>query len=122
MTTGLSGSYAINGTNLLLQPEEHKWSPRDALGIDGNSHPIYPAIRNYEMSWGLMDMASFQQLVAFYNQVQNTGTCTVDLPQWGASDFRFYSYSGCTISEPEIGGFFTEHVSSVRLVIMNVRT
>lgn len=122
MTIGLSGSYAFNGTNLTLQPTEGQWHERPAFGIDGAGHPIYGSVRDFELSWGLMPVSDLQQLYNTYNAVQNTGTCSVDLPQYGASQFIFATYSGTTLQEPTVGAYFQEHVTDVRLLILQVRT
>lgn len=120
MTTGLSGTYAINTNDLC--PETARWIPKSPLGIDGNGHPIYSAVKEFEMTWGLISMSDFNTLYQSYVLVSNTGTITADLPEWGASDFRFRRYSGTIIHEPETGEFFTNHVSNVRLLITNIRT
>jgi len=122
MTTGFSGTFAINGTSFQLNPSEHKWTARDNLGIDGNGHPIYPAFRQYEMSWDLAFPSDVKQLLDAYATVQNTGTVSFDLPKWGASDYIFHTYSGCTLQEPEVGGYFQGTIQDVKLLIMKVNT
>lgn len=119
---GLTGSYAFNGTNLTLQPTEGKWLERPAFGIDGSGHPIYPSVRDFEVYWGLISTSELQQIINVYNGVQNTGTCAVDLPQYGASQYIFTTYSGCTLREPSVGAYFEEYVTDVRLLILQVRT
>lgn len=122
MTTGYSGSHAINGTNFLLQPTDHGWEGRNELGTDGNGHPIYPAVRQYELFWGLAHPNDVKQLIDAYNTVQNTGTVAFDLPEYGASDYIFKTYSGCTMREPQLGKYFEGHIKDVRLTILLVRT
>ena len=51
-----------------------------------------------------------------------TGTVVVDLPKWGDTDFTYFSYNGTVFREPEVGDFFVNHVTDVRLVIGNIRT
>jgi len=121
MTIGLSGSYAFNGSNLTLQPETGQWNDRDSFGIDGGGHPIYSSARNFELSWGLVSMSELAQITNFYNGVQNTGTCSVDLPRWGDSQYIFTTYSGCTLQEPTVGTYFETYVQDVRLVVLNIR-
>lgn len=120
MTIGASGSYAINGTDLTLQPFSHHWAERDSFGLDGNAHVIYSSVRGYELGWPLMSMSDFQQIYNFYNAVQSTGTVSVDLPQWGASGYVFQRYSGCVLSEPTFDNFFDEFLEGVRLLITNI--
>lgn len=119
MTTGLTGSYAINAIDIC--PESAHWVPRPALGIDGNGHSIYPAMKDMELSWGFMSMADFNILYSAYLLVSNTGTITADLPDLSASDFRFTRYSGTIIHEPSTGEFFEGYVTDVRLLITNIR-
>jgi hypothetical protein len=120
MTTGTSGSYAINGTNLLLQPTEAGWVDRPLIGISGNGRATYPGVREFEMTWGLMDMASFNQIQAAYYSIQSTGTLTFDLPKFNTIPYTFYSYAGCTILEPTVGKFFEQWVTDVKLTILQV--
>lgn len=119
MTTGLSGTYAVNTTDIC--PESAHWTDRDVLGIDGNGHPIYPSLRTFEFSWGFMSMADYGVLQSARNLVGSTGTVTADLPDLSASDFRFTRYSGTIIHEPTVGAYFVDYVSDVRLLISNIR-
>ena len=118
---GTSGTYAFNGTPLLLMPTEAKWTGKDLIGISGNGRPTYPAVREFEMKWGLMDMDSFAQIQGFYNNVQSTGTYVVDLPKYATAPYQFYSYSGCTLQEPQVGIFFEQWVEDVSLLILRVK-
>ena len=118
---GASGTYAIQGTDLTLQPTTGRWIDRDVVGFDGSGHPIYPAIATFEMTWQLISASDFAQLVTFYNQVQNTGTVAVDLPKWGTSPHQFNRYSGCTLGEPLVNEFFLDHIEEVRLLVYNVQ-
>lgn len=122
MTQGASGTYAINGSNLLLQPSTGRWVQRDSFGMDGAGHEIYPAVRDFELQWDLIDVGDLQQINNDYNAVGSTGTIVADLPKYGDSQYNFYSYSGCTLSEPQYDAYFERYVQSVRLVIHNVRT
>lgn len=119
---GASGTYAINNTDLALQPTEGRWLPREQYGVDGGGHPIYSAVRSFELSWQLISQSDFQQIVNFYDQVSNTGTCSVDLPRWGDTQYIFTTYSGCTLSEPQVSSYFNEHTMDAKLLILNIRT
>ena len=57
----------------------------------------------------------------FINPLGNTGTAIFDLPQWGAPDYMYYGYSGCTMQEPTVGDYFNGWITDVRLIIMKVR-
>ena len=121
MTLGYSGSFGVNGINFILQPSVSKWGNRDELGIDGNGHPIYAAFREYELTWALAHPSDVKQLIDVYNTLGNTGTAAFDLPQWGADDWYFASYSGCTINEPKVGQWFNGYYTNVKLTVMKVR-
>lgn len=119
-----SGTFGINGTEFLIQPSEGKWVPRNTLAIDGGGHPIFPAVREFEFDWDIIDQPTWNQLQAFYNTVQNTGTCVVNLPTYGNASFSYQPYSGCTLGEPEVGGgFITQdgYLRQIKLVVMNIR-
>lgn len=122
MTQGLSGTYAVNGTQISLQPTEGRWDERSSYGFDGLGHPIYAAVRTFELRWQLINPSDLAQIVSFFNAVQNTGTVAVDLPKWGDSQYSFYRYSGCTLAEVRTGEHFNEHITDARLLILNIRT
>ena len=122
MGQGISGSFAVNGTNFLLPPTEYGWVTRDLIGVSGNAHPVYPAVRQFEMTWGFMDMASYAQLEGFYTAIQSTGTVVIDLPKFSTTPFQFQSYTGCTLKEPEVSKFFEQHVSGVNLLVIKIKT
>lgn len=122
MTTGLSGSFAFNGTDFNQIPTVHRWVERTQYGIDGGAHPVYPQNRSYELSWNLISMNDAKQIIDAYNVVGNTGTVVVCLPQWGSADYRFRNYSGATLQEPEMQGFFQGYIEELRLLILNINT
>ena len=122
MTAGASGSYAINGTNLTLQPTTGRWLPREARGVDGNGHAIYPGVREFEMTFILSDPSDYDQILTYYEATGNTGTVVIDLPQFGAASYVFYSYSGCVLREPEIGRYFSTYHTDVIMLATKIRT
>ena len=122
MTAGASGTYAINGSNFTLQPTTGQWLPRELRGYDGNGRPVYSALRQFEIRWGYMSATNFNQIKTFYDSMGATGTVVVDLPQFGTTPYQFYSYSGCHVSEPEMGVFFNEHESEILMVVTGIRT
>ncbi len=115
-------SYKVNGTTLLLQPTKGRWVEREKIGIDGAGHPVYPAVREFQLEWGAVDVVSFNQLYAFFSALSNTGTCVVDLPKWANSSWVFYSYTGCTLEEPMFSEFFEENYLDVTMTILGIRT
>jgi hypothetical protein len=122
MTQGITGSYAVNGTDFTIQPTSGQWKPKDPLGVDGNGHYVYPPYREFEMSWGLLDTAQVNQLQTFFDSIGNTGTAVVDLPKYADADYTFFSYTGCVMQEPSFGVYFTEHLTDVTLLISKIRT
>jgi hypothetical protein len=123
MTTGASGTYSINSTNFILQPSEDSgWSQRMSVGTDGDGRPVYPAYREFTITWELMHPADFQQIKNAYDAVANTGSVAFDLPEYGAADFTFKTYSGCVIEEPAIGKYFNGYIKGATLLIAKIRT
>lgn len=122
MTTGLSGSYAFNDTNWTLQPTTGKWVDRTQYGVDGGAHPIYSNFRNFEVTWELISPTDAKQLIDFYETVSATGTLVSCLPKWRDPEFTFHNYSGTTVLEPVVGEYFQGYITSVKLLIMNIRT
>lgn len=119
---GLSGTYAINGTDLTMQPTEHSWVDRDSIGISGDGHSIYSAVREYRLVFNLQSASDMNQLVGFFNTVSTTGTIVACLPQWNSPFFIFANYSGCVLREPTFSNYFNEYAEQVTLVIGNIRT
>ena len=120
MTQGYSGSYSANGVSI-FQPTEGQWVGKDLLGIDGQGRKVYPALKEFQLSWGLLTTTQLSQLINLQLAVSSTGSVVIDLPEWGASGYIFKSYSGTYISEPEVGAYFSEHVTDTKLVVSNIR-
>lgn len=119
---GYSGSYALNGTNLTLQPSSGMWDAKEIVGYDGSGRPIYPAVAEFTLSWDLVPTSDLKQLIDFYDYVSNTGSVVADLPKWGDNDYMFYSYSGTFPNRPTVGAYFVGYVTDVKMVINNIRT
>jgi hypothetical protein len=117
---GYSGTYAFNGTNLLLLPTEGHWTDPEEYGYDGSGHPIVSSYRSFEMTWELISSPDAKQLIDFVALVSNTGTMAVDLPQWGGVDYLFTTYSGTTLSPLQVGPYFMGYFQSVRLLILRI--
>ena len=113
-------TYKVNGTELILQPTQGRWMPRQMLGVDGNGHPVYAGTREFQLSWGVISPSEFNQLTGFFDAVVTTGTAVVDLPEFGASTYTFKSYSGCNLYEPEVRQYFSEHQLDTMLLITNI--
>jgi hypothetical protein len=115
-------TYKINGVELGVQPTSGRWLPRVQLGVDGNGHPIYPSVRQFEMRWQLETPTGTSQLQNFFDSIIITGTAVVDLPLFAGSDWTFFSYSGCTLREPDLGRYFYEHTVDVKLLVTRIQT
>jgi hypothetical protein len=115
-------TYKVNSVELTLQPTSGKWLPRTELGRNGYGHPVYPAVREFEIRWLIHTPAEANQIQTFYNAVSNTGTVVVDLPQYAAATYTFFSYTGCILQEPQFGTFFTENIQDVTIIVSNIRT
>jgi hypothetical protein len=122
MTIGLSGSYAINNTDLTLQPTTGKWVERTSYGIDGNGHPLYSNFRNFELTWELISPSDTKQLIDFFETVSTTGTVVACLPKWRDVESLFYNYSGTTMQEPTVGEYFQGYIQSVKLLLIRIQT
>lgn len=122
MTIGLSGSFAFNDTNFNQIPTTHRWVERTQYGMDGNAHPVYAQNRSYEMTWNLISTENAKQIIDFYNLVGNTGTLTTCLPEWGAAEYRFKNYSGTTLQEPQMQGYFMGFIEELKLLVLTVNT
>jgi len=122
MTTGLSGTYAIGGTDLTLQPSQGGYLEKDIVGIDGNAHAIYATPRSFELNWQLISVGDYQQIVNAYNSVSNTGSVAVDIPEWGAPEYRFARYSGVILQEPTFSNYFNGYIENAKLLLVNIIT
>lgn len=120
MTTGASGTYAVNNTNLTLQPTTGKYVERNQFGFDGSAHPIYSAYRQFELTWELISTTDAKQLIDFYNTVSATGTVVACLPKWGDPDFIFINISGVTLTEPQVGEYFQGYIQQVKMLVVNI--
>lgn len=120
MAAGYSGTYAINGTDLSIQPTSGRWLPQNMVGINGNGIPIYPRVREFEIRWNLTDPALAEQVRGYFAALQFTGTVVVDLPKYASSTYQFYSYSGCSLYQPERGTYFAEHITDIVMVVGNI--
>jgi len=100
-----TGTYSFNGTDLIDQPSTGKWLPRKSLGYDGQGHPIYPSVYDFEMDWDIISPAGFQQLENFYLNSM-TGTVVANLPKYGINDYVLIGYSGCTLDEVSVDTYY----------------
>lgn len=121
MTVGASGTYAINGTELTLQPTDGRWIPQIVLGTTGDGHPMYSAIHEFAIHWVLINQTNLNQVQILRDAVNITGTVSIDLPAYRGADYVFQTYSGCTLYEPDRGQYFVEHTTEFTLIVGNIR-
>lgn len=117
-----TGTYAVNGTDIVTQPTTGRWIPRQAIGIDGNGYAVYPSVREFELKWQAVAPSDYNQIMTWFNSIGHTGTVVVDLPQFGAATYTFFSYTGCILREPEANVYFSQHQTDILLLITNIKT
>lgn len=122
MTVGLSGSYALNNTNLTLQPTTGRWTTRSEYGIDGGGHQVYSSLRSFELTWVLISTLDAKQIIDFYNAFGSTGSVVACLPEWNNVEYSFRNYSGTNMMEPEVGTYFQGFIQEMKLLLINIRT
>ena len=115
-----TGTYAVNNVAFALMPTTGRWMPRNLIGISGDGHDIYGRTREFQLRWGLASPSEFNQWYTWFNSIGVTGTVVFSLPQYGAATYEFKNYSGCTISEPNIGEYFTENHREVAITLRNI--
>ena len=113
--------YKINGTELTLQPTAGRWLPRRTIGLDGNGHFIYSSVYDFEMTWGIAGQDEWEQILSLFDAIHITGSAVVELPEYGASTYQFYAYSGCVVQEPQMSRYFDEHPTKVKLLVNKIR-
>lgn len=112
----------FNGTGLMLQPTTAGWVTQDSIGSNGFGQKIYPALREFQMTFNLESQGEFYELINYFNQIGVTGTLTATLPAWGTNTFQYRDYSGCVLYQPEMTEYFAEEYSSEVKLTLLVRT
>ena len=115
-------TYKINGVSLLVDPTTARWVDRQVLARDGNGHPVYAAVRQFEMKWQLLSPSGTYQLQQFFDAVITTGTAVAELPKYAAYDYAFYAYSGCVLDEPVFDPYYAENLTNVTWLISKIKT
>jgi len=112
----------FNGTGLMLQPTTAGWVVQDTLGINGAGAGVYPALREFQMTFNLTSQGELFELINYFNQVSVTGSLTATLPAWGTNTFQYRDYSGTILRQPEMTEYFAEEWSSQVKLVLLVRT
>lgn len=116
-------TYKISGVDISIEPTSGRWLPREQVGLDGNGKPVYSPYRRFEITWSLITPAQYSELIGYFDNLAVTGSLIVDLPKFdNPSTYAFTSYTGCFVQEPEAGLYFSEHQTSVRLLVTHIRT
>jgi hypothetical protein len=94
--------YEIDDTPLLLKPESGRWLDRTQIGVDGQSRPIYEPTYSFEIKWGPMDAAQFNQLCGFFAAIASSGTSSIVLPtRCGEAIWTGTTYTEVLFEEPK---------------------
>lgn len=115
-------TYAVNGTEFVIQPTTGRWIPQSAVGITGNGTPIYPSVRMFEIRWNLVTPEHANQIVGFFETIGFTGTANVRLPEYTSATYQFVYYSGCVLYQPEFGVYFAEHYQDIVMMVGMITT
>jgi hypothetical protein len=114
-------TYKYNGVALTAQPTKGNWMAPASLGDDGDGRPIYPFIFTFELVWNGIAPSDFKQLVDQWTAISVSGTVVMTLPQWGASTYTFFDYTGTIPQMPTSGEYFEGFILNAKQVISNVR-
>lgn len=112
----------FNGTGLMLPPTTAGWVTQETIGINGNGHAIYSAVREFQMTFNLTSQGEFYELINYFRQVSVTGTLVATLPQIDSNTFAYKNYSGTILRQPEMQEYFAEEYSSDVRITLLVRT
>lgn len=112
-------TYKINNVEI-PQPTTGRWLPSSIVGKTGRGFPIYPQVMQYELRWNISSVPDADAVRDFWSSIGYTGTVVVDLPQWNAATYTFYSYTGCVLYRPEWNAYFAEHITDQVLIVGNV--
>lgn len=115
-------TFSFNGTLLNAQPTDHHWIEKEPIGTDGNGIAIYPAVREYEITWDFLDTEEWNQIYNFFLAQGVTGTIVSSLPQWNTTPYTFYAYSGTVLREPHYDNWFQNYYVNVKLIIVKILT
>ena len=113
-------TYGVNGSEFTQQPSSGRWMPQTSVGVSGDGHPIYPAVWSFQLTWNVIAPAQFEEIYNAYKSAALTGTVVMQLPDLDAATYTFKNYSGCTLQKPEVGQYFTEHLTDVSLFVLNI--
>lgn len=112
----------FNGTGLMINPTTAMWVDSDSVGISGDGHAIYPALREFRLSFNLTSQGEWYELYSYFKQVSVTGTLVASLPNFDSNIFTYREYSGAILRFPTMSQYFNEEWSNEVSVSVFVRT
>lgn len=112
----------FNGTGLMINPTTAQWVDQDSMGISGDGHAIYPALREFRLSFNLVSQGEWYELYDYFRRVSVTGTMTVALPDFSNNNFVYRNYSGATLRYPTMSQYFNEEWSNEVSISVFIRT
>ena len=116
-----TGSYAINGQALPLEPTEGSWISQRSLGRSGAGFDVLAPVFSFEIKWGLMKKSEFNDLMQIVYSVSGA-VVPVAIPDFDSDTYEFYAYTGCVVNKPTVSRYFTENVTGVTLMITSIAT
>lgn len=112
----------FNGTGLMVQPTTAGWVQQDEIGINGLGISIYPALREFQLTFNLTSQGELYELINYFDQIGTTGSIVATLPAWGANTFQYRNYSGVVLKQPSMTEYFAEQWSTEVNLVLLVRT
>lgn len=112
----------FNGTGLILPPTTAKWINQEPLGFNGVGQAVYPALREFELTFNLTNQGELFEMINYFNMVSVTGTLVANLPAYGTNTFQYRNYSGVIVRQPEVSEYFAEEWTTEVRVVLLVRT
>ena len=112
----------FNGTGLMLPPTTAGWMEQESIGTNGAGYQIYPALREFQMTFNLTSQNEWFELRNYFNMVGTTGTLVATLPDIDNNTFAYKNYTGVILRQPTMQEYFNEEWSTEVRVTLLVRT
>jgi len=113
-------AFKINN-NTLPSPVSHRWIIPEDKGFNGSGQRLYTPYFNYEISWSFLTQSEFQNIYNIWLGYYNSGTASVDLPQFNSSSYAFTTYTGVTIDHPVVNAYRENYVEDIKITIRRVK-
>lgn len=112
----------FNGTGLMINPTTAQWLDPDQIGVSGDGHAIYPALKEFRLSFNLVSQGEWFELYSYFKRVSFTGTLVCSLPDFESNTFAYRNFSGCILRYPSMNQYFNEEWLNEVSVSVFVRT